>query len=343
MSLSCLRCRLAQVERIADSLYFDFMKVALYILTVMAVFTGGLCHAQALQTDQQPRWFQVDVARKAPWLPVLIRQAGVESAYQKRLALLPADVQEILLDLQIPKWMIALIPSTDQNEISNQIRNLVALAGPSSESKLAQRAEQLLLFGGAAHLPTPGDRTTGRSLGPEGCSAVVARYVLAQLNLEFPAETTWLNSKIITSQSSVELKAFFLAAARTNPSAVSVTELRFEDLTAFDVMPGNIMIAQKPGGTHVFAWTRVPLSWKWSETAKMAVGNTGLAQFGAPRMILAQEYLTSEPELAGELEHNEHGPLNSPTMIRRNGAVSLSDPRTNVYAARGSSFIIIRF
>ena len=103
------------------------------------------------------------------------------------------------------------------------------------------------------------------------------------------------------------------------------------------------MIAQKPGGTHVLAWTRVLEFWRWSPTAKMAIGNTGLPQFGN-RLILAQEYVSDDPEEneGGYLERNEHGPINSRRIITNaSGRPVLSDPRTNVYAAQGSQFLLI--
>lgn len=102
------------------------------------------------------------------------------------------------------------------------------------------------------------------------------------------------------------------------------------------------MIAQKPSGTHVFGWTRVPTAWRWNRNNKMAIGNTGLPQFG-DRMILAQEFLTDDPDDAYEARHNTHGPINSRQVIYRGGKADLADPGTNVYAVRGSHFIIVSF
>ena len=46
----------------------------------------------------------------------------------------------------------------------------------------------------------------------------------------------------------------------------------------------------------------------------MAIGNTGLPQYG-DRMILAQEYVTGNPAAPGELEHNQHGPVNAANVV----------------------------
>ena len=58
-------------------------------------------------------------------------------------------------------------------------------------------------------------------------------------------------------------------------------------------------------------------------------------------MILAQDYVTSDVNLArhnvAELTHNAHGPINSVSL----GV--LSDPKTNIYAAKGSKFFMIDF
>jgi hypothetical protein len=118
--------------------------------------------------------------------------------------------------------------------------------------------------------------------------------------------------------------------------------VNFNDLQNRDVEPGSLMIAQKPGGTHVFGWTRVPAFWGWVASDKMAVGNTGLPQFG-DRMILAQEFLTEEPSNPSEFAHNQHGPLNSHQVIRVGGQPVLSDPHTNVYSVKGSDFVIVSF
>ncbi|MGZ3726562.1 MAG: hypothetical protein ACXWQQ_12215 [Pseudobdellovibrio sp.] len=286
-----------------------------------------------------PAWFQHDIARHARWLPPNIKSLGIDKAYQQRFAQLPPQIQTVLRELNIPPWLVALIPtdSSIQDEINKQLSGLTLLAGPAPQGPLAQRAEQLLLFGGAAQLPTPGDAVTGLSLGAEGCTAAMSRYILSQLKLEFPDRMPGLNEDLATTQSSVEMKKLFLRLAAQGARWFDIQDYPFSQLRAQDIQPGSLMIAQKPGGTHTFAWTRVFGFWNWTPTDKMAIGNTGLPQFGS-RMILAQEYITED---AGEALHNEHGPINSLQVIKKNGQIDLSDPRTNVYAAEGSDFIVI--
>lgn len=285
-----------------------------------------------------PPWFKKDIARKAKWLPSSIKNNGLEAAYKLRVSSLPYEVTSSLEQLNIPKWMIALIPTSPniQGEIHKQLSGITFLRGPAPKGSLARRAEQLLIFGAAAQLPTPGDKTTGASLGPEGCTAAMAKYILSQLKLEFPQRLANLPESLATTQSSVEMKALFMQLARKGETWFEIKTYPFHQLQAAHIKPGSLMIAQKPGGTHVLAWTRVLDFWNWSESSKIAVANTGLPQFGS-RLILAQEYISDDSEL-----HNEHGPINSSFVIRdRSGNPILSDPRTNVYAARGSNFILI--
>ena len=286
-----------------------------------------------------PAWFARDVQRRARWLPDSVKQFGVEGAHQRRWNSFPDDVRWVLGQMSLPSWMIALVPTaTAQDEIFKQLRFIGNLAGPAPASPLAKRVEQLLVFGGAAQLPTPGDRVSGACLGPEGCSAAISRYVLAQLKIEYPRELARMSDQLADSQSSVEMKNLFEQAARTG--VVKVQSRPFAMLRPEDVQPGSFTIAQKPGGTHVFGWTRVPAGWGWHPSDKMAIGNTGLPQFG-DRMILAQEYVTGNAGAPGESTHNEHGPINSRNIVFIHGTPDLSDPRTNVYAARGSDFILV--
>lgn len=297
----------------------------------------------AITSSLTPSWFTQDVHRKASWLPEDLKRLGVEGAFQNRWSHFPDDIQSILLDMEIPHWLIALVPmnSSQQYEIYKQFRFISDLAGAPPVGRLAQRAEQLLLFGGAAQLPTPGDAKTGASLGSEGCTAAMSRYVLSQLAIEFPLEFAHTASQLLHSQSSAEMKSLFARETRAGASWFEIDEKPFSELKATDVLPGSLMIAQKPGGTHVFGWTRVPRGWGWSNGDKMAIGNTGLPQFGS-RMILAQEYITDNPWNPNELEHNTHGPINSYNVVLTNGKPNLSDNRTNVYSAQGSHFILIR-
>lgn len=291
-----------------------------------------------------PGWFINDVNKKAAWLPKEIRQRGLNEAIMARWNLLPLDIQLILHNSRIPAWMVPLIPNDPNRneEIYKQLRFMRALAGPASASKIGARAEQLLIFGGAAQLPTPGDSVSGRGLGAQGCTAAMSKYVMAELMIEFPNDLENLSPQLGRSQSSSEMKALFYKAYNSGKSRLNIREVPFERLVNSDVPPGSLMIAQKPSGTHVFGWTRVPSAWRWSANNKMAIGNTGLPQFG-DRMILAQEFLTDFPDEAYEARHNTHGPINSRQIVYRGRQADLSDPGTNVYAVRGSSFIIISF
>lgn len=288
-----------------------------------------------------PSWFQRDLNRQSKWLPSQIRKNGVEAIYQQNWAKLSPEAQNSLLQLAIPEWMIALIPTSDSgqlSEINKQLAGIKSLSGAAPTGELARRAEQLLIFAGAAQLPTPGDRLTGASLGPEGCTAAMSHYVLAQLKLENAQKLASMPEVLETTQSSSEMKALFQKLVKDGATWFSLKSYNFSDLKAQNVQPGSLMIAQKPGGTHVFGWTRVISFWGWSTSDKMAIGNTGLPQFGN-RMILAQEYITED--LKSDNLHNDHGPINSHMIIRSNGEPVLSDPRTNVYAAQGSQFIVI--
>jgi hypothetical protein len=287
-----------------------------------------------------PAWFAADVAKKALWLPAAIKQSGVDGSYRQVWAWLPANIQAILTQMNIPSWLIALVPTaaSSQAEIYKQFRFMADLAGAPPANALAARAEQLLIFGGSGQLPTPGDKTTGVSLGAEGCTAAMSKYVLAQLKLEFPTQLAAMNPELADSQSSIEMQTLFRQAAQYG--LVQIQSVPFAQLQPADFLPGSLTIARKPGGTHVFGWTRVPAGWNWFAGDMMAVGNTGLAQYG-DRMILAQEYVTGDPGAPGELEHNQHGPINSTDVIYVNGQPDLSDPRTNVYAVEGADFILV--
>ena len=156
------------------------LKNLLFIALLSLVTIPVFAQAPALNV---PAWFTHDVARKAQWLPANIKQLGLAAAYQRRFANLPSDVQSILVQMQIPAWQIALIPTdaSIQDEILKQFRFMATLAGDPGQSQLGARAEQLLIFGGSAELPTPGDATTGASLGAEGCTAAMSKYILAEL------------------------------------------------------------------------------------------------------------------------------------------------------------------
>jgi hypothetical protein len=289
---------------------------------------------------QTPAWFTADVARQAQWLPANVQQLGIVGAYQQVWAWLPAGIQANLAQMNIPHWLISLVPmaASSQADIFQQFRFMVSLSGPPPANPLAQRAEQLLIFGGSAQLPTPGDNVTGVSLGEEGCTAAMSKYILAQLLLEYPGALAAMNPQLADCQLSSQMQALFQQAEASG--IVSMQNVPFAQLQPADFLPGSMTIAKKPGGTHVFGWTRVPTGWNWAAGDMMAIGNTGLAPYG-DRMILAQEYVTSDPNAPGELEHNQHGPINSDDIVYVNGQPDLSNPGTNVYAVENADFVLV--
>jgi hypothetical protein len=294
----------------------------------------------AISSSPVPAWFRRDVQRMARWLPDAVKTLGVDGAYERRWNAFPDDIRAIFRRMSIPPWMIALVPSAPdkQDEIFKQCRFMADLAGDPPTSPVALRAEQLMIFGGSAQLPTPGDRMTGESLGAEGCTAAISKYVLAQLKIDFPRELAGMSDDLANSQSSDEMKDLFEQAK--SHGLVEMHNLPFARLQPDDFRPGCVTIAQKPGGTHVFGWTRVPTGWNWYPGDTMAIGNTGLPQYG-DHMILAQEYVTRDPAEIAALAHNDHGPINSRNVIYIDGRPDLSDPRTNVYAVQGSRFIVV--
>jgi hypothetical protein len=342
---------LARDKRAASLSRRSFVKQAAATLLIGSIGSlgGGMAYAASPVGDvagrkplagAMPAWFARDVQRRARWLPAAVKELGLEEAYRKRWSSFSDDARAILEEMTIPSWMVALVPMapSQQDEITKQILYIADLAGPAPASKLARRAEQLLIFGGAAQLPTPGDRMSGACLGAEGCTAAMSKYILAQLKIEFPGELARMSDHLADCQSSAELKNLCEQAARAG--VLQVERRAFAQLRPEDVRPGSLTIAQKPGGTHVFGWTRVPGGWNWSPGDKMAIGNTGLAQYG-DRMILAQEYVSADALENIATPHNEHGPINSRSVIYVRGEPDLSNPRTNVYAARGSDFVLV--
>ena len=291
---------------------------------------------------RSPAWLARDIQRRARWLPDNVKRLGLDGAFDERWRSLPEEIQAGIAEMDIPNWLVALVPmdADKQDEIFKQFRFMNDLAGPPPETPLAARAEQILIFAGSAQLPTPGDNQTGASLGAEGCTAAISKYLLAQLRAEFPDELSRMSDALTSCQSSVQMQSLFAAAARAG--VVTMKSRPFAALRPEDFRPGSITIGQKPGGTHVFAWTRVPTGWQWDPSDMMAIANTGLPQFG-DRMILAQEYVTGNPAAPGELEHNRHGPIDAANIVYHHGTPDLSDPGTNVYAVKGSNFILIQF
>ena len=136
--------------------------------TALSLLVGPGARASANanldQAGSIPAWLNRDIQRNASWLPAEIKRAGLNQAYRNRWASFPSDVQSILVQMKIPYWQIALVPSASekQSEIIKQFRFMGQLAGAVPSSPVAQRVEQLLIFGGAAQLPTPGDNQNGK-------------------------------------------------------------------------------------------------------------------------------------------------------------------------------------
>lgn len=325
-------------------------KVALVLnlaIALTTVFFASL-KVQAAENYLTPPWIKEDVARKAAWLPASIRQMGLQAAYAKRMNQFPESARSILISRSIPYWMIALTPTEPgvQQEILDQIKNVNQLAGQAPESDLAKRSEELLVFAGALQIPSPGDNKSGKSLGSQGCTAALTKYILAQLKIEFPQRLADMPDELTKTQSSVEMKSILIKLAQKGTLWLEVKKYPFADLKTNLVLPGSLMIGEKSGGTHVIAWTRVPSTWGWQSSDKMAVANTGLPQFGPPRMILAQEYVSEDPKEYDpkyEYKHNEHGPINGRQVVYVKGKADSSDPRTNAYAVAGSAFIFMNF
>jgi hypothetical protein len=307
---------------------------------LVLLFVSFLPQISRAQSTPAPAWFLRDVVRNAAWIPTSVRQQGWEKVAIDYFYSLPTATQYHLSDLKAPLWMLALAPQNIevQPEILKQLSMVQVMAGTPSFSPLAARAEQLLLLTGALQLPTPGDERSGQSLGAQGCTAAMTKYILSELKLEFPEKMSWLPENIAISQSSPDVLRFFRKLASSANSPIQISEVPYQQLTVYHVQPGDFMVGQKPGGTHVFAWTRVPSAWNWSPGSLMAIANTGLKSYGQ-RMIFAQEYLTDNTY---EPSHNEHGPINSGQVVYKGNQIDLSDPRTNVYAAENASFVIIR-
>ena len=234
---------------------------------------------------------------------------GVEGAYRKRWDSLPDEVRDILTDMAIPSWMIALVPMapSQQAEIMKQFRFMANLSGPPASSKLARRAEQLLIFGGAAQLPTPGDRRSGACLGAEGCTAAMSKYILAQLKIEYPRELARMSDAMVNCQSSSELANLCDQAAREGMrrgGAASVCAAQGRGREA-----GQPDHRAKAGRHACLRLDARAGGWNWASGDKMAIGNTGLAQYG-DRMILAQEYVSAGHGREYRNPHNQHGPIN---------------------------------
>ena len=237
-----------------------------------------------------PASFERDVARKAAWLPQVIKNEGVSTAYQKRFALFPENVQQTLTKQEIPAWMIALVsPAIEhRDEINQAILATASLAGQPPANKYAARFEVLLEFMAAAQMPTPGDVNTGIGLGNEGCARAMALYGIGPMKQKFP-ELAVLDDRLVNSQSTAQMLSLFKKEESTG--YIQVTSVPVAQLTRENFGPGMLQFGHKPGGDHLEGWGRVPIASHWNPNDLQAVGNTGLKPFG-DRLIL-QDYATS--------------------------------------------------
>jgi hypothetical protein len=302
-------------------------------------------------SQEVPGWLKESMEKHQQWLPENIQKEGIEGAYRERMQNLPTDVQSAISKMDMPHWMVGLMPNpasmseTDRNEMYGNIKQVADMSQPGSNS-VAARAETLLGFAGAAKLPTPGDLGTGKSLTTEGCTSAISHYVLSPLKAEF-AELKDMPDQLTKTQSSPELSHLLMAYSHNHPGLLKVETKPIDAFSAEDVHPGSITIGDKTGGAHTFGWMRVPPSWEgeggWRPGEYIAVGNTGLPEFGKPAMHLAQEYISPDPNRrdAKMPPHghggNEHGAINS-----YNGGRP-GDHATNPYRHPGATFTTFSF
>ena len=288
-----------------------------------------------------PEWFVQDIKKKAAWLPDAFKTPAavadpysvIEAQYKTRMDKMFYDAHKNVKDMQIPRWMVALIPSGDQDqeqEINEKLGQIGNLSGAEPQGRVAARVEQLSIFSAAAQLPTVGDNTTGASLKDAGCAATLSKYIFAPLSLEFPQFAS-LGKKFTSTQRNVDLKDSFAEAERLG--LVTTKTVPFDSLTPEHFKAGMYIIAGKTEGNHAMIWSRVPARWGWGEDALLAVANTGLPQFGKPHMILAQEYVAGP----NEPRHNPHG-----SMLSRQTGLD-GDPQTNPYFKYKKDFYMVTF
>lgn len=309
-----------------------------------------------------PEWFIHDLKRKALWLPPEIQEiakkgrntadyyAAINDLSERRLNALPYEAKKNITDMNIPRWMVALIPSYDstresdnnglkakqQIEIERALSQIGDLSGPAPKTAVAQRVEQLALFAGAAQLPTVGNiYGKGEGLMDRGCAATLSKYVYANIALEYP-QYSHLGKEFAETQMNVSLKASFDKAAKGG--LVNTRIIAFDQAKPEDVSAGSHVYAQKSEGGHSMIFVRPPKAWGWTYGSLMAVANTGLPDFragGMGRMVLAQEYI--DPYDKNNRAHNQHG-----TIFSQLGGLD-SDPRANPYFIKKTTFSTVEF
>ena len=90
----------------------------------------------------------------------MFAREGVDKAYQERMNSLPPDVQSAVNKMNIPHWMVSMMPAPDAksaNEFYGNIKFVSQIESPRGTSAMAERMQTLIAFAGAAKLPTPGD------------------------------------------------------------------------------------------------------------------------------------------------------------------------------------------
>jgi len=300
------------------------------------------------QSDLPPAWLTDGIARGQKWIPENVRKEGVDRAYQERINSLPPETQIAIHKMNIPHWMVAMMPAPDAksaNETYGNINFVSQLEPPPGTKPMAERMQTLLAFAGAAKLPTPGD-ANGNSLGNEGCTAAISHYVLTPLKAEYP-QLQDLPNEATTTLFSGTMEKLLTQFSQKHPDLLNVSAKSIDNFGVEDVHPGSLTIGHKFGGTHCFGWSQVPPAWttsrsafSWRQGEYIAIGNTGLAEFGAPHMSLAQDYLSPYPDRRDMITPSGgtlHGALNS----HRGG-----DPNevfTNPYYHPGSKFVTFSF
>ncbi len=300
------------------------------------------------QADVPPTWLTDGIARGQKWIPENVRKEGIDRAYQERINSLPPDTQSAIDKMNIPHWMVAMMPAPDAksaNETYGNIKFVSQMEPPAGTKPMAERMQTLLAFAGAAKLPTPGD-ASGNSLGNEGCTAAISHYVLTPLKAEYP-QLHDLPTEATTTLFSGTMEKLLTQYSQKHPDLLSVSAKSIDNFGVDDVHPGSLTIGHKFGGTHVFGWSQVPPAWTTSRSAfnwrpgeYIAIGNTGLAAFGAPHMSLAQDYLSPYPDRRDMITPSGgtlHGALNS-----HHGG-NPNEVFTNPYYHPGSKFVTFSF
>jgi hypothetical protein len=163
---------------------------------------------------------------------------------------------------------------TRASEAAQHLLDIQSLAGEPPPNAVAAASERNALEAGARFAPTP------YGLGSEGCMAAISQYVLQPV-----AQQYGYTIPRFTSSSA------FLRWAEQHSAVVTVQRHSIDALTVRDLAPGDILVGAKGDGNHVMVMARVPANWGWNPADLMAIGNTGLPQFGPPAMRLAQEYI----------------------------------------------------